>query len=93
MDLSELHDKDVFDVLTPDFFSSLKSSGLPNHHIKLKIGTPVMLMRNIDQSERLCNGTRLIIIKMANHVLEEHIIGGKQHGNIVYMHRMDMSPY
>jgi len=51
-----------------------------------------MLLRNIDQSEGLCNGTRLIVTKLANHVLEAMIMGGKHHGNIIYIPRMDMSP-
>ena len=28
---------------------------LPNHNIKLKSETPIMLLRNLDQSEGLCN--------------------------------------
>jgi len=87
-----MHDSTVVDVLTPEFLSSLRTSGLPNHQITLKIGTPIMLLRNIDQSEGLCNGTRLIVTKMATHVLEAKIIGGKHHGNIIYIPVMDMSP-
>lgn len=30
---------------------------LPNHKLKLKIGVPTILLRNIDQSYGLCNGT------------------------------------
>ena len=34
----------------------------PNPHVlKLKIGCPVILLRNIDPANGLCNGTRLII--------------------------------
>lgn len=51
-----------------------------------------MLMRNIDQSEGLCNDTRLIVYNMGNHVIEAKITGGKNHGNIIYIPRMDMSP-
>jgi len=51
-----------------------------------------MLLRNIDESQGLCNGTRLIVTKMANHVLEAKIMGGKHHGNITYIPHMDMSP-
>ncbi|XP_058775057.1 uncharacterized protein LOC131649304 [Vicia villosa] len=92
VDKSEIHDTNVVDILTPEFLSSLSTSGLPNHHIKLKVGTPVMLMRNIDQSEGLCNGTRVMITKMANHVLEAKVMAGKGVGNTVYIPRMDMSP-
>ncbi|XP_058752650.1 uncharacterized protein LOC131625837 [Vicia villosa] len=92
VDKSEIHDTNVVDILTPEFLSSLTTSGLPNHHIKLKVGTPVMLMRNIDQSEGLCNGTRVMITKMANHVIEARVMVGKGYGNLVYIPRMDMSP-
>jgi ATP-dependent DNA helicase PIF1 len=87
-----MHDSTVTDVLTPEFLSTLRTSGLPNHSIKLKVGCPIMLLRNIDQAEGLCNGTRLIVTKMATHVLEAKIMGGKHHGNIIYIPRMDMSP-
>lgn len=58
IDRSEFHDNTITDVLTPEFLSTLRTSGLPNHKIKLKVGCPIMLLRNIDQSEGLCNGTR-----------------------------------
>ncbi|XP_058758388.1 uncharacterized protein LOC131631622 [Vicia villosa] len=74
VDRSEIHDTNVVDTLTPEFLSSLTTSGLPNHLIRLKVGTHVMLMRNIDQSEGLCNGTRVMITKMANHVIEAKIM-------------------
>ncbi|XP_058765065.1 uncharacterized protein LOC131638521 [Vicia villosa] len=66
--------------------------GLPNHKIKLKVGTPIMLMRNLDQADGLCNETRLIVTKFANHVIERNIMSGKNIGNIFYIPRMSMSP-
>ncbi|XP_020986539.1 uncharacterized protein LOC110275215 [Arachis duranensis] len=45
---------------TPEFLNDIKCSGLPNHKLTLKPGVAVMLLRNIDQTSRLCNGTRLI---------------------------------
>lgn len=51
-----------------------------------------MLLRSIDQSEGLCNGTRMIITRMAEHVLEAKIISGKNIGNMTYIPRLDMSP-
>ncbi|GJW89246.1 ATP-dependent DNA helicase PIF1-like protein [Tanacetum coccineum] len=40
-------------IYTTDFLNGLRMSGLLQHAIKLKIGTAVMLMRNIDQKARL----------------------------------------
>lgn len=49
------------DFSYPDFLNSIKGSGLPNHMLKLIVGVPIMLIRNINQSEGLCNGTRLLV--------------------------------
>ncbi|XP_020086737.1 uncharacterized protein LOC109709076 [Ananas comosus] len=62
------------DVYTPDFLNSIKCSGVPNHMLKLKQGAPVMLLRNIDKSSGLCNGTRLVITQLGKHILETKVI-------------------
>ncbi|KAL4590844.1 hypothetical protein LXL04_003787 [Taraxacum kok-saghyz] len=43
-----------------EFLNSLNVSGLPPHYLRLKIGCPIILLRDIDHSNGLCNGTRLI---------------------------------
>ncbi|XP_031108448.1 protein FAR1-RELATED SEQUENCE 5-like [Ipomoea triloba] len=80
------------DVHTPEFLNGIRVSGLPNHSLTLKIGSPVMLMRNIDHSIGLCNGTRLIITKLADRIIEAEIMTGANKGNKVLIPRMSMSP-
>ncbi|KAF1893496.1 hypothetical protein Lal_00001977 [Lupinus albus] len=92
VDMSYVSDIEAVNVLTPEFLNTLSTSGIPNHKIKLKFGIPIMLLRNLDQLEGLCNGTRLAVTKMANHVLEAKIMSGKNVGNIIYILRMSMSP-
>ncbi|XP_058784626.1 uncharacterized protein LOC131659455 [Vicia villosa] len=79
------------DVHTPKFLNTIVSSGLPNHKLKLKVGVPVML-RNIDQSLGLCNGTRLIITKMGRYVLEGKIISGNNVGHKIFIPRLSLTP-
>ena len=45
---------------TEDFLNTLVPNGMPPHELILKENCPVMLLRNINSSEGLCNGTRLI---------------------------------
>ncbi|XP_050059845.1 ATP-dependent DNA helicase PIF1-like [Aphis gossypii] len=41
----------------PEFLNSLDLPGLPPHNLQLKVGSVVIMLRNINQP-RLCNGTR-----------------------------------
>ncbi|KAF1876280.1 hypothetical protein Lal_00029626 [Lupinus albus] len=49
VDMSDVSDIEVVNVLTLEFLNKLSTSGIPNHKIKLKIGTQIMLLRNLDQ--------------------------------------------
>ncbi|XP_019197682.1 PREDICTED: uncharacterized protein LOC109191476 [Ipomoea nil] len=71
------------DLHTPEFLNALRCSGVPNHALTLKVGSPVMLLRNIDHTLGLCNGTRLIVTRLADHVLEGQIMCGTNAGTRV----------
>ncbi|KAF1865966.1 hypothetical protein Lal_00041664 [Lupinus albus] len=58
----------------------------------IEVGTLIMLLRNLDQSERLFNGKRMVVTEMTNHVLEAKIMSGKNVGHIIYIPWMSMSP-
>ncbi|XP_075079773.1 uncharacterized protein LOC142165026 [Nicotiana tabacum] len=79
-------------IHTPEFLNSIKCSGIPNHSITLKVGVPVMLLRNIDQSSGLCNGTRLIITRLGNRVIEAKVLSGNMVGDKVCIPRMTLTP-
>ncbi|KAJ0485171.1 putative DNA helicase [Helianthus annuus] len=79
-------------VYPPDVLNGLKLSGMPNHKLVLKVGVPVMLLRNIDQKNGLCNGTRLQVITLGDRVIEAKIISGSNIGTRTFIPRINLSP-
>ena len=58
-----------------EFLDSVELSGLPPHKLELKIGSPIILMRNLDPP-RLCNGTRMIVQELhQNFIIAKIKIG------------------
>ncbi|XP_024634756.1 uncharacterized protein [Medicago truncatula] len=82
----------VDDIHTPEFLNTIVASGFPNHRLRLKVGAPVMLLRNMDQSLGLCNGTRLIITKMGKFMLEGRVISGSNIIEKVFIPRLSLTP-
>ncbi|XP_025652652.1 uncharacterized protein [Arachis hypogaea] len=79
-------------IHTPEFLNTIRCSGVPNHELTLKAGTPIMLLRNIDHSVGLCNGTRLVVIKLGKHIIEARGSARKNKGQKVFIPRTTLSP-
>ena len=87
------HAEDDDDVIyPPEFLNSLELPGMPLHILKLKIGDVVLLLRNLDFSAGLVNGTRLIITEMYTRLLRCLIVTGEKKGDIVSIPRIRMTP-
>lgn len=75
-----------------EFLNSLTVSGVPQHRLTLKVGMPVMLMRNMDPAKGLANGTRLIVRGLHGSLLDCEVVGGAHAGNRALLCRITMSP-
>ncbi|XP_057720896.1 uncharacterized protein LOC130935256 [Arachis stenosperma] len=84
-------DVDV-DWITVEFLNQIRCSGLPNHSLKLKIGVPIILLRNIDPAGGLCNGTRLVVRDLGTNVIGADIVSSSNVGDKVFITRMSMIP-
>jgi hypothetical protein len=60
--------------------------------LSLKIGCPLILLRNLSPSNGLCNGTRMVLLKMSDRVLEVRLIGGDHDGKIALIPRITVIP-
>ncbi|XP_025703556.1 uncharacterized protein [Arachis hypogaea] len=78
--------------ITTEFLNQIRCSGLPNHSVKLKKGVPIILLRNIDPTSGLCNGTRLIVKDLGSNVIAAEVVSGSNIGDQVYIARMNLIP-
>ena len=75
-----------------EYINTLNPSRLPASHIMLKRGMPVMLMRNLNPKDGLCNGTRLIFKHMISHRLLVCRTVGQDVNRDVYIPRITLRP-
>ena len=54
-----------------EYLNTLRPNGFPHHILNLKPGMPLMLLRNINPRQGLCNGTRVIFNKCIENKLLE----------------------
>lgn len=73
-----------------EFLNSLTPNGIAAHSITLKVGMPVMLLRNLNTACGLCNGTRLIIRNLQENIVEAEIMHGAYKGTRHFIPRIIM---
>lgn len=90
--LSNDDDDDLSATFPVEILNSIKFPGMPPHDLLLKEGVVVMLLRNMNQSIGLCNGTRMIVRKCLKHTIVCEIIGGNHAGNKHIIPRIELCP-
>lgn len=70
--------------------NSLTPNRLPPHLLKLKNNCPVILLRNIDPTNGLCNGTRLVVWGFQRNVIDAEIVLGDHAGKRIFLPRIPL---
>ena len=76
---------DMVQTYPTELLNSLALSGLPPHEMELKEGSPVMLLCNLHVSpgNSLCNGRKMVIQHLGEHIIEAEIASGVNKGKSV----------
>lgn len=83
---------DPYNYYPSEFLNSLTPNGLPLHVLKLKLNCPVILLRNIDPANGLCNGMRLVVRGFQRNAIDAEIILGQHAGKRVFLPRIPLCP-
>ncbi len=77
-------------VYPTEFLNSLSMSGVPPHTLTLQESCPVILLRNMPGS--LANGTRLIVVKLMQHIIDVEIATGPDKSRRVFIPHLNITP-
>jgi hypothetical protein len=72
-----------------EYINDVVYGGIPPHCLKLKIGCPVTLIRNLSPRQGLCNGTRLICNDVQDHIIRATVLTGSHIGSTVFIPRIE----
>ena len=70
---------------------NIQLAGMPLSKLALKIGAPVMLLRNLDQPNGLNNGSHMIIARVLRRCLEGRLLGGDHDGELRIIPRIPLT--
>lgn len=73
-----------------ELLNKIDAGSLPPHCLSLKVGCPIMLLRNLDPANGLCNGTRLFCLAIRPRAILAEIATGRNVGDIVTIPRISL---
>lgn len=79
------HESEDGEPLGEEYFNSVNLPGFSKHLLVLRRGLPMILIRNLNVANGLCNGTRLVVQEFSERVLMCKLISGSRTGETVML--------
>ena len=79
---------DDSDFYTQEYINELTPTNFPRHKIPIFKGAPIICLCNLNPSQGLCNGTRLIVNEFSKNLITVTISTGFNKGNKVFIPRI-----
>ena len=68
---------------------TLLPNSYPPQELKLKLGTIVIILRNLSSNEGIVNGTRAIVTNLQKNVIQLQILTGRMKGKLILLPRFE----
>lgn len=91
-DTADINDIEMgIDYVPVEYLQSLNPASLPPSQLHLRVGAPVILLRNLDPKRGLCNGTRMAVTKLGRRCIQVVILTGEFSGTTALLPRIPLS--
>ena len=90
-DSAHVEDSTAQDVPPAEVLQAFEPPSLPPSRLLLKVGAPIMLLRNLYPKEGLCNGTRLTVSRISPRIIEARILSGDLAGELRLIPRIKLT--
>lgn len=74
-----------------EILNMLRPAGVPAHRLSLKVGMPIMLLRNLSGAQGLVNGTRIRVTHLMSRCIAGEILTGTHRGATVFLPRISVN--
>ncbi|KAG5524069.1 hypothetical protein RHGRI_030911 [Rhododendron griersonianum] len=85
-------DRSITNQYPNEYLNSLDPTGLPPFKLELKVGCPIILLRNIAPKDGLCNCIRMMVVRCGSRIIDVKILTGEQFGKLAFIPRISLSP-
>ena len=77
--------------MSTENLQQIELAGLPSSRLNLKLEVPIMLLRNMDFSSGLNNGSRMILTRIGTYTLQARLLGGDHDGELHIIPRISLT--